>query len=255
MQGEDYIFAPLALPGSKREKTRAGDWAPGRCITAKNAKRNLRIYGFALGIPEARLNLEALRNTAIRLQLDAGKNIDEMQVFLDSQVEAKQTRFKMKHLPPMPPDRDLGGGEIVEIPLPNRNPVHFQEGDGLLHGYYRKSQPVECVLAVIAEGVKGVEQELQGLRLLARGLVERQITAQSSSEVAQLADAQTRAAAKLAALIEFDRQLEQEGEGEHWLDEAVARIDQFLVEEGWRTPREKCEAQCSPRHRSRLLPG
>ena len=154
---------------------------------------------------EARLNLEALRNTAIRLQLDAGKNIEEMQVFLDSQVEAKQTRFKMKHLPPMPPDRDLGGGEIVEIPLPNRNPVHFQEGDGLLHGYYRKSQPVECVLAVIAEGVKGVEQELQGLRLLARGLVERQITAQSSSEVAQLADAQTRAAAKLAALIEFDR--------------------------------------------------
>ena len=42
------------------------------------------------------LNLESLRSTAIRLQLDAGKSIAEMQVFLDSQVAAKQTRFNRR---------------------------------------------------------------------------------------------------------------------------------------------------------------
>lgn len=228
MQAGFFIFAPLAGQGSSGDNTRAADWAPGRCISAKTARKNLKIYGRALGIPERLLNLEALRNTAIRLQLDAGKSIAEMQVFLGSQAEGKQTKFKMKLLPPMPPDPDPGEGDIAEILLPNRKAVHFQPGHGLLHGYYLESQPAEGVLAVISEGITGVEEEMAGLRLLARGLVERQTTAERKY-TPQLADAHSRAASRVSDMI----QVEKQGQGENqWVDELLERFDQVMKELG-----------------------
>jgi hypothetical protein len=231
MHAGHYIFTPIAVQGSSSDNTSAVDWDAGRCISARTAQNNIKLYGRALGIPEPLLNLESLRSTAIRLQLDAGKSIAEMQVFLDSQVAAKQTRFNLKHLPPMPLDRDLREGEYAEIPLPNRKPVHFQPGHGLLHGYYLKSQPPEGVLAVIAEGIEGIEQEMVGLRVLARGLVERQMTAERKY-TAQLADAHSRAAARVSEMIQVEKQLARDGEGKEWIEEVLERIDTTLKEYG-----------------------
>jgi len=232
MQADDFVFVPIAVQGSKSDNTHALDWASGRCISSRTAQNNIKLYGRALGIPERRLNLESLRNTAVRLQLDAGKSIAEMQVFLDSQVAAKLTRYRLGFLPPLPVDQDLGAGEIVEIPLPNRKPVHFQPGEGLLHGYYLKSQPADAVLAVLAEEIQGIEEQISGLRLLARGLVERQIAAQGSNEAAQLADAHSRAAARLAELINFDRSLEQESEGDNRAENLLAVLDRIALRLG-----------------------
>jgi DNA-binding transcriptional MerR regulator len=160
MGAEDYIFAPLAVPGIGADNTSAGDWGRGRCVCYRTMRVSLKLYGRLAGIPKERLTLYALRNTAIRLQLDAGKSIKEMQVFLDSRGQEKHTKYKLGKLPPMPEDGAASEQGEIEIQLPNRKPHHFQPGHGLIHGYYVLNQPAEAVLAVLAEEIEGIEEQI-----------------------------------------------------------------------------------------------
>ena len=64
--------------------------------------------------------------------------------------------------------------DLSMVEIPDRKAKPFRPGEGVIHGYYQKSQPAEAVLAVLAEDIQGVEEQIGGLRLLARGLIPAQ---------------------------------------------------------------------------------
>ena len=228
MRPGDYIFAPRAEPGSLSDNTRAVDWASGRCVAPGTFLSNLKVYGRAAGISEELLNFETLRYTAIRLQLDAGATTKQMQVFLDTQAEQSLTSYRLRQLPPIPEDQVFDLPADAEIQVPNRLPHHFE----LIHGYYAQGQPQEQVLAVLAQDIQGIEEQIVGLRTLARGLVERQIAARGGKEVAQLADAHSKAVSRLAEMIDIERQPAGDGQGDSWANDVLATIDQIAIQRG-----------------------
>ena len=65
--------------------------------------------------------------------------------------------------------------------------------------------------------------------MVARGLLAGQIGALGSKLVAQLADEHSRAAARLAELIDFERNLEQDDEGDSWAEDVLAALDRVAV--------------------------
>jgi hypothetical protein len=228
MEAEDYIFAPLAEPGTAKDNHRAEEWVRGQYVSYSAIRASLKLYGRLAEIPEERLTMKSLRRTATRRELEAGRNTAEMQVFLDSREEEKCAKYRLGKLPEMP-EEETGVEKSSIVEIPDRKAKPFKPGEGVIHGYYQKSQPADAVLAVLAEDIHGVEEQISGLRLLARGLVERQIAAQGSKEVAQLADAHSRAAVRLAELIDFERSLEQDGEGDSWAEDILASLDRVAV--------------------------
>jgi hypothetical protein len=68
---------------------RAEDWAADRPLSTLELLMNLKLYGRLAGVAEEKLTLQALRRTAMRLRMDEGAEVGEMQAFLDSQEEAK----------------------------------------------------------------------------------------------------------------------------------------------------------------------
>ncbi len=258
MQDDNYIFAPLAEPGKAGEKNKAGDWVedrcpeggtpgrcpeegtPGRCLSSSQILRSLKLYGRVVKIPEEKLTLQALRRTAIRLRLDEGDSIEEMQSFLDSKGEAILTKYRLGKLPQLPVEGRKGE---IRAQVPDRKAKPFRPGEGITHGYYQHSQPEEEVLAVLAEDIQGIEAEIVGLRRLARGLVAKLKAARSNKEIGQLADTHSLAASRLAELIEAEKQLAVDGKEDTWAEEALARLDKALINWGERPISEAVRAE------------
>jgi hypothetical protein len=206
-------------------------------------RADLKLYGRLAKIPEERLTLQALRRTAVRLQLDEGDSIDEMQVFLNSQEEVRFTKYRLGKLPRMPEDEEAGEDGMNEVQIPDRKAKPFKPGEGLTHGFYAQSQPEEEVLAVLAEGIEGIEEEIVGLRMLARGLVKRQIAARGSKEVAQLANTHSLAASRLAEMMDVEKQLRNDGEGDQWVEDILAAMDVIAIEMGKEPVSEEIRAE------------
>jgi len=243
MQVGDFIFAPLAEPGSGGNNSRAEDWVRGRCVSYNAIRADLKLYGRLAKIPEERLTLQALRRTVTRLRLDEGDSIDEMQVFLNSQEEVRFTKYRLGKLPRIPEDEGAGEEEMSGVQIPDRKAKPFKPGEGITHGYYAQSQPEEEVLAVLAEGIEGIEEEFVGLRMLARGLVERLIAARGSKEVAQLANTHSLAASRLAEMMDVEKQLTNDGEGDQWVEDILAAIDVIAIEMGKEPVSEEIRAE------------
>ena len=229
MQAEDYIFVPLAEPGVVGEKNRAGDWVAGRPVSQFSLITSLKIYGRVVGIPEEKLTMQALLRTATRLRMDAGEGREGMRVFLDSPDKARNIKCRLGKLPHLPADSEV---DKLSTQVPDRRAKPIQPGDGLIHGYYAKSQPQAEVLAVVAEDIQGIEEEIAGLRGLARGLVTRQKEARSANEIAQLADTHIRAAARVAEMISTEEQLAKEEGEDTWAEDLLARMDEKLISVG-----------------------
>jgi hypothetical protein len=229
MRAGDYIFAPLAEHEKAGENNTAADWVRERCLSRSQILASLKLYGRVVKIPEEKLTLQALRRTAIRLRLDQGHSIEEMQSFLDSQGEAKHTKYRLGKLPQLPVE---GGKGEIRAQVPDRKAKPFRPGEGITHGFYRISQPEEEVLAVLAENIQGIEGEIVGLRRLARGLVARQKQARGSKEAGQLADTHSRAASRVAEMIAAEKQLAKDGNSDTWVDDLLAMLDKFAIKKG-----------------------
>ncbi len=135
IQGEDYVFAPLAEPGKSDQGSHAEDWAVGRPISSDQILRNLKLYGRLAGIEEEKLTLMALRRTGIRLKLEEGASIREIKVFTDSREEEKSTRYRLGKLTRSPHPDPLPGGEGKEDPdgkggLESPHPDPLPRGEG-----------------------------------------------------------------------------------------------------------------------------
>jgi len=202
-----YVFPPLAYPGKEDTGKQAEDWREDRHLSSSAALASLKLYGRAAKILEEKLTLMALRRTAMRLRLEAGTSLEEMQVFLDSQEEAKSTKYRLRKLPQLPREEgDQEAGED-EVELPERKAKPFRPYEGMTHGYYAHSQPAEAVARVLRENIQGIEEEIVGLRVLARGLLEREGREGNNRGRAQLWQAYTLATFRLAEMIKAEEEL------------------------------------------------
>jgi hypothetical protein len=107
----------------------------------------------------------------------------------------------------------------------------------------KNKMPEEEVMAVLVEGIQGIEEEIAGLRKLARGLLAKQKTAVTSREAAQLANAHTRAAWRLAEIIEADKQLDRGDKAQSWADDFLRALDRVALKMGEKPVGEKARAE------------
>ena len=82
-----YIFVPLARPQPQGADDRAAPWREDKPLSFQAVYASLRRYGRRAGIPPARLKQSALQQTALRIRLDAGDDIDQLQRFMDSRMD------------------------------------------------------------------------------------------------------------------------------------------------------------------------
>lgn len=243
MTAGKYIFAPLADPWIGVVKGVAEEWLEGKAVSPNTLRESLKLYGKLVGIPEERLTLAGLRNTAIWLRMEGGASLEEMQVFLDSQGKIENLKYSLRKFRKMTENRlasDWVGSELQSLQHPervpqppNRTPKPFKSEDWYRHGFYAKSQPVEEVAKVLAMNIQGIGSEIAGLRILGRGLLERQVKAKSSQESARLGDVYTKTAARLADMMRFEQKMAQDTEGKSYAEEFIERIDEVSIVLGY----------------------
>jgi len=241
MREGDYVFAPLRDPLKMEVGSRAEDWAAGRPLSTSELLLNLKLYGRLAGVPEEKLTLMALRRTAMRLRLDEGAEVGEMKAFLDSQEEAKSTKYRLGKLPQLP--GESGRPEEGEVRVPVRQGKPFQPGEGIIHGLYARSKPPEAVAAVIKENIQGMGEEIVGLRILGRGMLERQGEAESDQEAARLGEAYSLTALRLGEIIKAEKELAKSRESGQWAENLLEGIDRFLIERGEEPMGDKMRAE------------
>ena len=131
IRSEDYVFAPLADQLNFGTGNRADNWLPGRHLSRTGLLHNVRHYGRLEGIPDERLTMNSLRNTAIRLKMDRGASTVEMQEFMDSGTNRWALKYKLKRLPQLPGGSGQGDeGEAYEsgVPAHKGRPVRDRRG-------------------------------------------------------------------------------------------------------------------------------
>ncbi len=86
---------------------------------------------------------------------------------------------------------------------------------------------------MVRENIRGIDEEIVGLRVLGRGLLERQARATSGTEAAQLGDSYSKAAYRLGELMRAEAELEILGRTSERADDFLNRLDKLAVEHGW----------------------
>jgi len=232
MKAEDYIFAPLRDPLNREPRGEATDWCAERYISSHRIKRNLKIYGRRAGIPDEKLRLPTLRHTAVLLRVEAGDSLEELHQFLESESRLGKTREYLMMLPELPRQSEAEEeGDTEEIELPERTRYIRKPGEGIVHGLYAQCQPEEEVQAILREGIHGLDEEIAGLRILARKLVERQKQTDERDELALLGAAYVQSADRLREMIKGERQLEETGEQAYY-EALLGMLDNVAAELG-----------------------
>jgi site-specific recombinase XerD len=220
MEPGSYIFAPLADPTAPGAGLDPGDWASSRFLSSQQIRANLRRYGRLAGIPDHKLESHALRRTAIRLRLDTGDSLEKMQSFLGARSQPRLVDYRLSLLPSLPEDPDSPPPESpADLVLPNRQPHRFQSSDSWIHGLYARSRPAQEIQAVLQEDFQGLEEQIAGLRVLTRGLMERERAAVDRAACdraasARLIDLFGQATGWLSILIKADEFLSRPGEAD-----------------------------------------
>lgn len=166
----------------------------------------------------------ALRHTAAMLRLEAGDSPEEMQAFLDCSL-LKMSKNYLSALPAADEQKE-GLRDLEKDPpqLPDRAHYVFKPWEHMTHGVYAKSQPPQAVAAVLIENIRGMEDELVGLRIMNRELLVMQEQAADRVEMALLADAYTLSAARLAEMITAEEQMKKGREKSNWAEEFLGRL-------------------------------
>ena len=245
MQEGKYIFAPLANPYQGETGSRAEDWHERRCLSTSEILHSLKLYGRLAGIAEEKLTMMALHRTAIRMRMDEADSLEEMQAFLDSQEEPKATKYRLGRLPALPQGEERADEECEFVGIvPVRKAKPFKAGE-VIHGLYARSQPPEVVKEMLKENIRGIDEEIMGMRILGRGLLERQSTARNGQEAARLGDAYTRYAQRLAEMIGTEEKIEDK-KTDKWAEEFLALLNRIAIEHGGETmTMEQLQAEAS----------
>ncbi len=230
MKEESYIFSPLQDPILMKSYTEKTAWVEDRPLSSARILGNLKIYGRKAGIAEAKLNLNALRRTAIRIKLDEGGGMKEMKRFLDSREDKRFTKYRLGKLPVQPgEDERIFSGSLE---APRRRPKPFVEGEGLKHGMYARSQQDEELEAVMQEDLEGIDEEILGMRRLAETLWKQIGEVNLIKETSQLTNAYTLTTYRLGEIIKAEKGLSKREESDQLAEEFLERLDTMLIESG-----------------------
>jgi hypothetical protein len=124
--------------------------------------------------------------------------------------------------------------------LPRHKLHHFQPGEGLTHGFYARSRPPQAIEDMLRQDIQGIDDEFAWLRILGRGLIERQGQARSSQEMASLGEAYTLLAYRMGEMVKAERALEEGGDENREVEEYMDRWEKFAeacgdpFPQGWR---------------------
>jgi hypothetical protein len=124
---------------------------------------------------------------------------------------------------PRLPEEEGETGER-EVAPPRRTGKPFKPGEGMRHGLYARSQPLREVEEILAEGRRGLDEEFEGLRMLARGLLNRQAEAASRTEETDLMAAYTRAAHWLGELRKAEELLQRPEQEDEWVEQTLEAL-------------------------------
>lgn len=240
LRPQAYIFAPLLDPLKQAAGDHPGDWDDSRCLGNAQIWETLKRYGRLAGIPDPKLTMRALRHTAVMLRLEVGDDLEAVHAFLHAPspqlVPTSQlvsTSQYLKALPPPDPhNEDLRDLQADPPQLPDRKPCHFKPWDNMTHGMSARRQPPEEVAAILAEEIQGMEEEITGVRVLHRELLEMQKRTTDPGEVALLTDAYSRSAARLANMIQIDDELKKRRKQDNWPEEFLQRLAEGAWERG-----------------------
>lgn len=229
---EAYIFAPLADPLNRDACGEAEDWDGSRHVNSQRMRETLKTFGRLAGIPDEKLTLQALRHTAVMLRLEAGDSAEEIQAFLN-RASLRSTERYLSLLPVRSLVNVAASDPPADSPRPpDRRTKQYQPGDNFRHGYYAKSRPPEEIEAMLAQDIQGLGEEMAGMRMLHRGLVEMQGRAASAAELAALINAQSLLATRLAQLIKVEEERQAQRPEESWAEQFIARLANSAEERG-----------------------
>jgi site-specific recombinase XerD len=229
MEPGAYVFVPLAHSLSSTPHDRPEAWNERRCFSSDRQTKNLKVYGRLAGVPAEILTQNVLRWTAIRLRLDEGASLEQMQAFLETRVSLWQTRDFLKQLPELPQDGASPAGEPAGVDgiAPDRSARRGKPGEGARHGFYARCHPPEAVAAVLAENIQGISEEIVGLRMLGRALLERQAQVRDPVQTVQLGEAYTLAAYRLGELIKAEVKLADQKRASLEDETLLERLDEM----------------------------
>jgi len=105
----------------------------------------------------------------------------------------------------------------------------FKPGDHMTHGLYAKSKPPEEVRRIMEEGIEGVEEEIVGLRMLARELLERLEEAGDGRSKVRLLESYTLAARRLGDLIKAEKERKEGKKANPREEELMSKIDRMSI--------------------------
>lgn len=223
MQAGKYIFVPLATTRGAVTGAKAEDWLEEKPLTTRAILNSLKLYGRRVGIADEKLNLMALRRTALRLKMDAGESLQGMKIFMDSRDPIPQVKYKLGRLPQM-----VGGSAIDverDAQLPLRKARPYKLGDHTTHGFYTRRKDRQGVEAILRENVQGMKQEIACLRKLMRGVLERE------GDEARVVEVYSQAAQRLGSLITLSEPVETAKEDPR-VDEFLSKLDEIETRAG-----------------------
>jgi integrase/recombinase XerD len=204
---DDYIFAPLANPLKEQGSGKAEDWVASRPVGRIGALVALRRFGRMAGIQGNRLDYTTLRHTAAKLYLEAGNDPAAIREFLGLKNE-RRFRDQMNFLKEQLEQEEKEKVERREsLWTPPRKPHHIAPYEGMKHGMYMQRQPPEQVLEVMAEGSKGLEEEIAGMRTLINHMLGWVEEAAPGRQQADLGMAVSEAATRLSEMMSVEKQL------------------------------------------------
>jgi hypothetical protein len=221
-----FVFVPQVTPVLEGSGTHAMHWLADQPLSGSTLLRTLKLYARRLGISESRLTFTALRRTAIRLKLDQGESLENMQSFLATREKLKSTRFRLARLPKLSASDALDAsppGPQPSLPLRVSRPLTGEEG--ITHGFFTRQQDQHAVQKIIAEGIHGMQLEITCLRELMRGLLDLDDTHTS------MVESYSQAARRLGILISSAAS-QAEGAGETRAGQLLRELDEAAIRLG-----------------------
>ena len=176
MQAGTFVFVLLLTPSRESTGYKREDWLEDKPLSIQVISKSLKRYGRSLGIPEAKLNLAAMKRTAIMQRLEAGESLEGMQAFMNSCDTRSSLKYKLELLKGQwLRQKDDTGGLNIQVEPPCRSRKDFVGSETLIHGYYRRRQDPQAVKKVLAQNIERMDDEIHALQELMQGLLDREL--------------------------------------------------------------------------------
>jgi integrase len=179
MQAEDYIFVPLANPLARGATGKAEDWHADRPVNDGTMMAHIKRFGRIVGIPDYRINYQSLRHSGAMLLYDSGEELERIMEYLNN-TNRKKTRRNLETLARMREVEEQDKlKETEKRGSPKRNKQwargrnEMKEGEVVKHGLSATYLDQAEVDAILAEGIEGLDQEIEALEELNEALFEK----------------------------------------------------------------------------------